>query len=195
MEPPRRVGLEWGTHVRPVFVRYSSVRPDSRERRRPLRETPTNFCEMFEKVDSVSAVERSRIMALVRSEDTKPELAARRLLHALGYRYRLHGRDLPGKPDIVFRSRRKLIFVNGCFWHQHACKRGRRIPVSRRNYWLLKLRRNRDRDAVNQKRLRALGWSVFVIWECQLKNPGAVAQKLRRYLEGAGGVGENFSRG
>lgn len=128
--------------------------------------------------------ERSRIMARVRSAHTGPEIAVRKLLYALGYRYRLHARELPGKPDVVFRSRRKVIFINGCFWHQHSCKRGRRIPKTRRDYWLPKLRGNRRRDAVNLNRLKISGWSTLVIWECQLSDLAKVARRLREHLGG-----------
>ena len=138
-------------------------------------------------MDTVDRNERSRIMALVRGKDTKPEIAIRRMIHAMGYRYRLHRRDLPGKPDLVFPSRRKVIFVNGCFWHQHSCLRGSRIPSSNRDYWLCKLRRNRERDVVNLKRLKALGWSPIVVWECQLKNLSRVMGKLRDQLGGLTG--------
>ena len=138
-------------------------------------------------MDTVSRRERSRIMSLVRSANTKPEIAIRRMLHAMGYRYRLHRRDLPGNPDLVFPSRRKIVFVNGCFWHQHPCTRGSRIPASRRDYWVRKLRRNRKRDAVNLKTLMGMGWSPIVVWECQLKNPSRVARRLRVHLGDLGG--------
>jgi len=101
-------------------------------------------------VDTVTAQVRSRIMAQVKSKDTKPELAVRRLLHRLGYRYRLHRKDLPGRPDLAFPSRRKAIFVNGCFWHGHAdCERAR-LPSSNRDYWLTKLKRNKERGGLRQ---------------------------------------------
>ncbi len=134
-------------------------------------------------MDAISPAERSRNMARIRGADTGPEIVVRRLLYALGYRYRLHASELPGKPDIVFRSRRKVIFINGCFWHQHtSCKRGRRVPKARRAYWLPKLRGNRRRDAVNLRRLKILGWSPLVIWECQLKNLDLVERRLRAHL-------------
>jgi DNA mismatch endonuclease, patch repair protein len=126
-------------------------------------------------------------MRLVRSAHTGPEITVRRMLHRMGYRYRLHRSELPGTPDLVFSSRRKVIFVNGCFWHQHSCTRGSRVPASRRSYWLRKLRRNRARDAVNLKRLKAMGWFPIVVWECQLKNPSRTARRLRTHLGGLGG--------
>jgi len=105
-------------------------------------------------------------MRRVRSVDTGPELTIRKLLHSLGYRFRLHRRDLPGNPDLVFPSRRKVVFVHGCFWHQHRCRRGNRIPSTRREYWTRKLHGNVVRDRSNRRRLRRLGWDVFVVWEC-----------------------------
>lgn len=121
-------------------------------------------------------------MARIRSKDTSPELALRRLIHRLGYRFRLHRKDLPGKPDLVFPSRRKVIFVHGCFWHQHPQCREGRVPGSRPEYWGPKLRRNQERDADAQARLQAEGWKYLVVWECDLKNIGAAEQKVRKFL-------------
>ena len=118
-------------------------------------------------VDTVSKSKRSRIMAAVKSKDTTPELAVRRLVHSLGYRYRLHVRSLPGTPDLVFPRLRKIINVNGCFWHLHGCA-GCRVPSSRRNYWTDKLQRNAARDKRTQRQLRRDGWRIMVIWECQI---------------------------
>ena len=108
------------------------------------------------------------MMAAVRSKDTKPELLVRRELHARGYRFRLHRRDLPGTPDIVFPSRKSVIFVNGCFWHGHECLSGA-LPATRRAFWEAKIARNKDRDAKNRAELEAAGWSVLVVWECDLR--------------------------
>jgi len=122
--------------------------------------------------DKISAVARSRNMSRIRSKDMKPEMAVRRQLHALGYRFRLHRRDLPGKPDIVFLSRRKVIFVNGCFWHQHAapdCKDSR-LPRSNVQYWQEKLAKNVQRDKRNIDVLQNEGWSVLTVWECEVDN-------------------------
>lgn len=116
--------------------------------------------------DTVTGRERSRIMAAVRSKDTAPEMMVRRMVHALGFRYRLHVRALPGTPDMVLPRLRKIINVSGCFWHMHGCGRCR-IPKSRRRYWLAKLHRNAARDKMNQRLLRRLGWRVLVVWECQ----------------------------
>ena len=117
--------------------------------------------------DTVSKSERSRIMAAVKSKDTTPELLVRKLVHALGYRYRLHVRSLPGTPDLVFPRLRKIINVNGCFWHMHDCPRCR-VPSSRRGYWTAKMQRNAARDKRTQRELWQSGWRVMVIWECQI---------------------------
>jgi len=135
-------------------------------------------------VDTFTSEERSRIMARVRSKDTSPELIVRKLAHSLGYRFRLHRADLPGKPDLVFPSRHKVIFVHGCFWHQHSCPRGRRVPASNEAYWRKKLEGNVTRDKVHRRELRKLGWSVLVIWECQLKRRAFhnVVSRLKTFL-------------
>ncbi len=117
--------------------------------------------------DPMSQKERSKQMSLVRSKDTKPELRVRKLIHSMGYRYRLHARDLPGRPDLVFRSWKKVIFVHGCFWHQHDCAMGNRIPKSRIVFWKEKLEKNKERDIRNLHKLEEIGWSALVIWECQ----------------------------
>lgn len=134
--------------------------------------------------DTMSPEERSRRMALVRSADTKPEMVLRRLVHGMGYRYRLHCRGLPGKPDLVFRSRRAVIFVHGCFWHRHEDCPLARLPKSRVNFWTTKLEGNRERDARKIAELKKTGWRVFVVWECELKNLGTLAERLRRFLDG-----------
>ena len=114
---------------------------------------------------------RSRIMRAVKGKDTKPELVVRRLVYSLGFRYRLHLDDLPGSPDLVFKARRKVIFVHGCFWHGHDCKRGARQPKTNSEYWLRKINRNRERDEVVQAKLTSADWDVLVIWECEVHNP------------------------
>ena len=119
--------------------------------------------------DQFSPAERSRVMRAVRSGDTTPELVMRRIVHALGYRYRLHARDLPGRPDLVLPRLGKAIFVHGCFWHRHACDAGRSTPASRVEYWQAKFARNVERDRSNLRKLRRLGWSVLVVWECQTR--------------------------
>ena len=137
-------------------------------------------------VDIVTSKRRSEIMSAIRSKGMKPEMTVRRLLHAMGYRYRLHRTDLPGKPDLVFPGRHKVILVHGCFWHQHAnprCQIARR-PKSNRDYWLPKLERNVARDAENVARLQELGWDVLVIWECEIRAGSDFLEKVRDYLEG-----------
>ena len=134
-------------------------------------------------VDKVAPEVRSRIMAQVKSKNMKPEMQVRRLLHGLGYRYRLHRTDLPGKPDLVFQGRRKIIFVNGCFWHFHpGCCRVR-IPATNRGYWLAKLERNRARDERNLKMLRHDGWKVLTVWECQLRDLCKTTEQLISFLD------------
>lgn len=126
---------------------------------------------------------RSSIMRSVRSVNTAPEMFVRRLVHGMGYRYRLHRKDLPGKPDLVFTGRRKVVFVHGCFWHGHTCQRGARIPKSNTQYWLAKINRNRDRDARVEAALTVTGWSPLVVWECELKQPEALTGKLKAFLD------------
>ena len=132
--------------------------------------------------DTVSPEVRSRIMARVRSKGMKPELRVRRLLHGLGYRYRLHRADLPGRPDLVFPSRRKVVFVNGCFWHRHAGCPKVRIPATNRAYWIAKLERNHARDARNIARLDEQGWAVATVWECELQDLSTAAARLIDFL-------------
>lgn len=126
--------------------------------------------------------QRSRTMRAVKGKDTGLEMRVRRLVHSIGYRYRLHRKDLPGKPDLVFPARRKVIFVNGCFWHQHDCPRGSRTPKANRDYWSRKLERNKNRDRANLARLRDDGWDALVVWECEAKDPDLVAAKIRTFL-------------
>ncbi len=134
-------------------------------------------------MDTLTPTERSAHMALVRAKNTKPELLVRRLVHSMGYRYRLHRRDLPGTPDLVFPGRRKVIFIHGCFWHRHARCSLARLPKSRGDFWLPKLTANAERDVRNVRALRRLGWSVLAIWECQLGNTANLANRIRRFLD------------
>ena len=122
----------------------------------------------IKKNNRVSSLQRSQIMRSVKGKDTRPELKLRGALHKIGFRYRLHSPDLPGKPDVVFRSRKKVIFVHGCFWHGHSCRRGARVPVANQPYWIRKIARNRQRDDQNKEELQRLGWSVLVVWECEI---------------------------
>jgi DNA mismatch endonuclease (patch repair protein) len=129
-----------------------------------------------------TAEQRSRTMRAVKSADTTPELNLRKLLHRLGYRYRLHRGDLPGKPDIVFGPRRKVIFMHGCFWHGHDCRRGARTPQNNAAYWRDKIKRNIERDAANKVKLAEHGWAVMIVWECQLKDISALISNLHCFL-------------
>lgn len=133
-------------------------------------------------MDKLSRERRSANMRRIRSHNTSPEKALRRLVHRLGYRFRLHRRDLPGKPDLVFASRRRIIFVHGCFWHQHARCREGRMPRSRLDYWKPKLTRNQKRDKQNQQQLKICGWRVLTVWECQLKDSESLIKRLRRFF-------------
>ena len=135
-------------------------------------------------MDTLTPEQRSKRMSRVRGRDTKPEMLVRRLAHGMGYRYRLHRRDLPGSPDLVFPSRRKVIFVHGCFWHRHLepdCKLAR-LPKSKLDFWGPKLETNRERDERNVVLLEELGWDVLVIWECQTKNRGQLQARIREFL-------------
>lgn len=125
----------------------------------------------------MTPAQRGAHMAKIRSKNTKPELQLRRALHADGYRYRIHDRTLPGRPDLVFAGRRKVIFVNGCFWHGHDCPVGSRLPKSNTEFWADKRRRNQERDAKQRLQLRELGWNYLDVWECEvLANPELLAQ-------------------
>ena len=130
-----------------------------------------------------AAEDRSRIMRAVKSRDTSPELTVRKLLHAMGYRFRVHRKDLPGKPDIVLPGRQKVLFVHGCFWHGHNCSRGDRVPRANREYWISKIARNRERDAAAKAALEKNAWKVGIVWECEIKNLGCVERQLRRFLK------------
>lgn len=131
--------------------------------------------------DRVSKETRSAIMASVKSKNTKPELALRSALHKLGYRFRLHRRDLPGSPDIVFPSQKKAIFVHGCFWHGHGCRWGK-LPKTRLDYWGPKILANRNRDKTKNKLLRKQEWTVLTVWACQLRNPERTLNKIVHFL-------------
>ena len=132
--------------------------------------------------DTLTARQRSELMGRIRSKDTKPEMRVRRLAHAMGYRYRLHVAHLPGSPDLVFGPRHKTIFVHGCFWHQHPGCSANRRPKTHRTFWWDKLDRNVERDRRNNTALRADGWSVLVIWECETKNLPELADRIREFL-------------
>lgn len=129
------------------------------------------------------AISRSENMSRIRGKDTNPEIKVRQILRALGYPgYRLHRKDLPGKPDIAYIGRRKVILINGCFWHGHDCKEGVRKPKSNQGYWLPKIARNQQRDTQNLKTLSDLGWKVLVIWECEIKDGEQLFTRLKEFL-------------
>jgi DNA mismatch endonuclease (patch repair protein) len=134
--------------------------------------------------DTLAPMERSRRMALIRSKDTKPEMRVRSLIHGLGYRYRLHDKTLPGTPDLVFPSKRRIIMIHGCFWHRHGSKSCRlaRLPKSRLEFWESKLEQNRKRDLRTTQKLVSMGWSVLTLWECQLTDLQKLADRITSFL-------------
>jgi DNA mismatch endonuclease (patch repair protein) len=141
--------------------------------------------------DVFSPEKRSAVMRRVKSTDTSPEMTVRRLLTRMGVGYRLHRKDLPGKPDIVMPGRKLAIFVHGCFWHGHDCARGARMPKANRPYWEAKIGRNRARDIEHRAALEAMGWRAVALWECGLKDEAALEKQLALSLEGRGlGEGE-----
>jgi len=135
-------------------------------------------------VDTLTPEERSQRMSRIHDRNTMPEMAVRRLVHSMGYRYRLHRRDLPGRPDLAFISRRKALFVHGCFWHRHEGCALARLPKSRLDFWIPKLQRNKCRDAEKQAQLEQMGWRFLVIWECEIKHKASLAMKIKSFLSG-----------
>jgi DNA mismatch endonuclease (patch repair protein) len=121
-------------------------------------------------------------MAGIRGKNTRPEIAVRSLLHRLGYRFRLHRKDLPGKPDIVFPARRKVIFVHGCYWHMHDCRWGRVVPATNTEFWQTKRRGNCERDVKTQAALAGQGWLALTVWECETKDMATLEEQLKRFL-------------
>lgn len=136
-------------------------------------------------MDPLDKEKRSLVMSRIRGKRTTPEKTVRRLVRSLGYRYRLHVRELPGCPDLVFPSRMKAILVHGCFWHRHRCRKGRSTPGTRVRFWSRKLDGNRARDGRVRSQLRRLGWRVLVVWECRLRPDKlpAMAARLKRFLD------------
>jgi DNA mismatch endonuclease (patch repair protein) len=129
-------------------------------------------------------MDRSENMRAIRSKDTKPEKTVRSMLHRLGYRFRLHRPDMPGKPDLVFPSRRKVVFVNGCFWHMHDACKGKRAPSTNTEFWQAKRQRTVDRDRRTLEALKSDGWETYVVWECALRDLEAVQARLVKFLSG-----------
>jgi DNA mismatch endonuclease, patch repair protein len=141
-------------------------------------------------MDKITPAQRSEVMSSVRSKNTQPELTVRRMVHGLGYHYQLHRRELPGQPDLVFRSRRKVIFIHGCFWHRHpdpGCRRVR-TPASNVDYWQEKFAKNIQRDQEHIEALRSRGWDVLVIWECEIEKTDLLRKSIARFLESAPSV-------
>ena len=132
--------------------------------------------------DVFTPAERSAVMRRVKGRNTQPELKLRRLLTRLGLRYRLHRKDLPGSPDIAMIGRKTAIFMHGCFWHGHGCKRGARQPKANADYWIAKIARNRTRDAANIAKLQAMSWRAVVAWECELKDEAVLEERLSALL-------------
>ena len=159
----------------------SGFRP-TRSSRTLQKRTPLIIHSEDRLMDNLSIEQRSNLMSRVRSKDSVAEMTVRQTVHRLGFRYRLHIRSLPGCPDLVFGSRKKIIFVHGCFWHGHSCRAGQNRPASKRSYWEDKLNRNAARDRSNAARLRRNGWKVLSIWECQVRNEN-LARRLKTFLE------------
>jgi len=134
-------------------------------------------------MDVHSPEQRSFNMSRIRNRNTRPEMIVRSIVHRLGYRYRLHKKDLPGKPDIVLVRHRKIIDVHGCFFHMHTCRYGRVVPATNANFWKVKRLSNAERDRRNLRALKRKGWRVLVVWECETKNSDRLAKRLERFLE------------
>lgn len=132
--------------------------------------------------DIVDSTTRSKMMSGIRGKDTTPELVVRRYLHAMGYRFRLHGKDLPGSPDLVLKKHRLVIFVHGCFWHRHACCFYATTPATRKEFWQTKLNRNVERDEEQRRRLTELGWRVMVIWECGIRHSPNTMKQVADFI-------------
>jgi len=130
--------------------------------------------------DHLTPEQRHLLMSKIRGENTSTELRVRKIVHSLGLRYRLHVRNLPGTPDLVFPGKKKVIFVHGCFWHGHECKH---LPKSNKEYWRLKWKQNRLRDKNNIEALEKLGWGVFVLWECWTRNPNLIIEKVSTFFD------------
>jgi DNA mismatch endonuclease (patch repair protein) len=134
-------------------------------------------------MDVHTTTQRSGNMAAIKGKDTKPEMMVRRLLHRMGYRYVLHGKKLPGRPDLVFTARRKIVFVHGCFWHMHECRWGRVIPATRTEFWQSKRTANVVRDRATEETLRIQGWHALVVWECETRDLPALTDRLVAFLD------------
>lgn len=160
----------------------ASARNTGEALRAAMETAPPPDREGESRFDTLTPAERSERMSRVRGRDTKPEMRVRRLVHEMGFRYRLHRRDLPGTPDMTFPGKRKVIFVHGCFWHRHKGCKLARMPKSRLDFWGPKLEGNRRRDLENQRKLRERGWEPMVIWECELRDKAALAERIGKFL-------------
>ena len=134
-------------------------------------------------MDVLTKEQRHRNMSNIRSKNTKPEMIVRSLVHSLGYRYRLHRKDLAGKPDMIFVARRKVMFIHGCFWHLHDCKFGKVEPKTNAEFWQAKRHSNAVRDKQNVRLLKKEGWQICIIWECELRNKPALQRRIIKFLE------------
>jgi DNA mismatch endonuclease, patch repair protein len=134
-------------------------------------------------VDVHNKEQRSFNMSQIRDKNTKPEIIVRSIVHRMGFRFGLHNKKLPGKPDIVLSCHKKIIFVHGCFWHIHNCKYGKVKPATNAEFWTNKRQGNATRDKENIKQLKKLGWRVLVVWECQIKKPEMIGNKIRKFLD------------
>lgn len=134
-------------------------------------------------VDVLTKQQRSFNMSQIRDKNTKPEITVRSIVHRMGFRYSLHNKKLPGKPDLVLTRHKKIIFVHGCFWHMHHCRYGKVKPATNKKFWQNKRQGNVTRDRRNLKKLRNLGWKVLVIWECQIKKPEKLINKISNFLK------------
>lgn len=132
--------------------------------------------------DVLSEAARSDLMSKIRVRNTRPEMMVRSLLHKTGFRFRLNVKDLPGQPDIVLPRYKTVIFVHGCFWHGHSCPKGRKLPMTRKEFWAKKLARNTERDKENFRDLRELGWRIVVVWECELKEPASLLERILKEI-------------
>lgn len=139
---------------------------------------------LFFIMDVLTAEQRKRCMASISGKNTKPELVVRKLIYSLGYRYRLHYSNLPGKPDLIFPGKRKVIFIHGCFWHRHDCKKGKSLPSNNSEFWQKKLADNQARDNKNISDLKKLGWNALVLWECRIGDLKLLTDDLLSYLKG-----------
>ena len=168
------------THSRELPVCHAKLLTSYANRGKPWATAPSHGSPIA-LADKFSPEMRSKVMAAVRQRDTVPEMYVRRMLHGMGYRYRLHRRDLPGSPDLVFPSRKKVVFVHGCFWHGHTCPKGA-LPKTRLDFWRTKIQKNRKRDARTLAQLQKIGWQAITVWQCELADRASLKHRLVRFL-------------